>query len=149
MHDTPFDHTPQHDTQIIRVDEVRTQARVGVSEAERARPQPLTVSVTLTLTGPPDYEARDTLDATIDYDAVIGFVRDGLGRTPPARLIETLADRIAAHCLALSPKVRTATVTIVKPAVLGALGRVSVTLTRHAHTALAAVEPLRRAEAGG
>jgi dihydroneopterin aldolase len=45
-------------------------------------------------------------------------------------LIETLADRVAGHCLSLSPRARWVEVTVKKPSVLSGDGVVSVCIRR-------------------
>ncbi len=116
------------DMQIIRVDDVRAQVRVGVPDLERAEPQEVLVSVTLALDAPPDFLKRDRIIETVDYDRIIRFVREDL--QAPAHLVETLADRVARHCLSLSPRAAWVEATVKKPSVLRADGLVSVTLRR-------------------
>jgi dihydroneopterin aldolase len=115
------------DTVIIRIENAPAPARVGVSEAERARPQTLRVTIALTLSDPPDFRDHDRIAATVDYDRILSFLREGLGE---ARLIETIAERIVAHCLSLSPRAIAAETTVEKPSVLNGEGHVSVTLRR-------------------
>jgi FolB domain-containing protein len=116
------------DMQIIRVEDVRAQVRVGVPDLERAEPQEVLVSVTLALDAPPDFPTRDRIGETVDYDRIIRFVREDL--QTPAHLVETLADRVARHCLALSPRAAWVEATVKKPSVLRADGLVSVTMRR-------------------
>ena len=47
-----------------------------------------------------------------------------------AHLIETLADRVAGHCLSLSERARWVEVTVKKPSVLSGDGMVAVTIRR-------------------
>jgi 7,8-dihydroneopterin aldolase/epimerase/oxygenase len=101
---------------------------VGVPDPERATPQEVRVSVALALSEPPDYLAHDRLSATLDYDRIIGFIHKDMGE--PAHLIETLADRVAAHCLALHERALWVEVTVKKPSVLNGDGLVPVTLRR-------------------
>jgi dihydroneopterin aldolase len=115
------------DTVIIRVENAPAPACVGVSDAERARPQMLRVTVALTLEEPPDFRDHDRIGATVDYDRILAFLREGLGE---ARLIETIAERIVDHCLALSPRAIAAEAIVEKPSVLNGEGHVSVTLKR-------------------
>lgn len=103
----------------IRLAEVPTQLRLGVSAAERAAPQAILVSVTAELAEGP---REDTLESTVDYDALIGFVRDGLPSAGPVLLIETVAQRVAQAALALSPEIAAVTVEVKKPSVLAASG---------------------------
>lgn len=116
------------DLQLIRIDNAKALVRVGVPDPERATPQEVRISVTLALGHPPNYVEHDRIGATVDYDRVLRFIRDDLGA--PAHLIETLADRIASHCLSLSERVHWVEVTVKKPSVLSGDGMVSVTIRR-------------------
>jgi FolB domain-containing protein len=119
------------DFQIIRVDDAKALVRVGVPEPERAAPQEVRISVVLGLAEVPAYgESADRIGATVDYMKIIRFIRDDLGA--PAHLVETLADRVAGHCLALSTRARWVEVTVKKPSVLSGDGLVSVTIRREA-----------------
>lgn len=116
------------DVQIIRIDDAKAIVRVGVPEPERATPQEVRISVAMALGDPPDYVANDRIGATTDYDRILHFIRDDLGA--PAHLIETLADRVAGHCLSLSKRALWVEVTVKKPSVLSGDGLVSVTIRR-------------------
>jgi dihydroneopterin aldolase len=116
------------DTHVIRIENASAFARVGVSAEERAQAQQLVVSVELTLESPPDFLAHDHIRETLDYDRVLRFLREGLAEE--ARLIETVADSIARHCLALSRRVVAAEVKVEKPSVLNGKGHVSVSIRR-------------------
>lgn len=116
------------DLQIIRIDDAKAQVRVGVPDPERANPQEVRISVTLALGALPDFTAHDRIGATVDYDRIIHFIRDDLGE--PAHLIETLADRVAGHCLSLSERALWVEVTVKKPSVLSGDGLVAVTIRR-------------------
>jgi dihydroneopterin aldolase len=116
------------DLHIIRIDDAKALVRVGVPDPERARPQEVRISVTLALTEPPLYTQHDRIGATVDYDRILHFIRDDLGE--PAHLIETLSDRVAGHCLALSDRARWVEVTVKKPSVLSGDGVVAVTIRR-------------------
>ncbi|MBL8530203.1 MAG: dihydroneopterin aldolase [Hyphomonadaceae bacterium] len=116
------------DLQLIRIDDAKAIVRVGVPEPERAAPQEVRISVTLALASPPDYVRNDRIGATVDYDRIIHFIRDDLGE--PAHLVETLADRVAGHCLSLSERARWVEVTVKKPSVLSGDGLVAVTIRR-------------------
>jgi len=116
---------------IIHVTDAVTRVHVGVSQAERAHKQALVISTALHLAPGPSYEGNDSLAHTIDYDAIIGFVRDTLPQMQPTQLIETVADRVAAFAFSLSTRIKAVEVRIVKPAVMGAEGAVSVSLLRN------------------
>jgi dihydroneopterin aldolase len=117
-----------HALHLIRIEDAKALVRVGVPDPERASPQEVRISVTLALDDPPDYLAHDRIGATVDYDRILHFIRDDLGA--PAHLIETLADRVAQHCLSLSDRARWVEVTVKKPSVLRQDGLVSVTIRR-------------------
>ena len=87
---------------IIHIEDAKAQVRVGVPEPERAAPQEVLISVTLSLGAPVDFAGEDRLSQTVDYDRIIRFIREDLGA--PAHLVETLADRVARHCLSLSAR---------------------------------------------
>jgi 7,8-dihydroneopterin aldolase/epimerase/oxygenase len=84
----------------------------GVYPRERAEGQTFIVDAAL------DVDARaaaagDDLAATADYGVIAGRIVD-LIEGEPVNLIETLAERIAAACLA-DPAVRAAEITVHKP----------------------------------
>lgn len=116
------------DLQIIRIEDAKALVRVGVPDPERATPQEVRICVTMALADPPHFPAHDRITATVDYDRIIHFIRDDLGA--PAHLIETLADRVAGHCLSLSERARWVEVTVKKPSVLSGDGMVSATIRR-------------------
>jgi dihydroneopterin aldolase len=116
------------DLHIIRIDDAKALVRVGVPDPERTSLQEVRISVALALVEPPAYVAHDRIGATVDYDRILHFIRDDLGA--PAHLIETLADRVAGHCLSLSERARWVEVTVKKPSVLSGDGVVAVTIRR-------------------
>jgi dihydroneopterin aldolase len=118
------------DLHIIRIEDAKSLVRVGVPEPERAQQQEVRISVELALAAPPDYPENDRISATVDYDRILQFIRDDLGE--PAHLIETLADRVAQHCLSLSPRSQWVAVTVKKPSVLSGDGLVAVMIRREA-----------------
>ena len=115
---------------IIRIEDAKARVRVGVPEPERATPQEVLISVTLSLGAPHAFADDDRLSQTVDYDRIIHFIRDDLGA--PAHLIETLADRVARHCLSLSARAEWVEVTVKKPSVMRQDGLVAVTIRREA-----------------
>jgi dihydroneopterin aldolase len=116
------------DLHVIRIDDAKAIVRVGVPEPERAAPQEVRICVSLAIGEVPDYLANDRIGATVDYDRILHFICDDLGA--PAHLIETLADRVAGHCLALSQRTLWVEVTVKKPSVMSGDGLVSVTIRR-------------------
>lgn len=116
------------DVQIIRIEDAKALVQVGVPDPERATPQEVRICVALALAAPPDFPGVDRITATVDYDRILHFIRDDLGA--PAHLIETLADRVAGHCLSLSERAAWVEVTVKKPSVLSGDGLVAVTIRR-------------------
>jgi len=99
-------------TDRISLRGLRVFARHGVLEAERRAGQEFLIDAVLWLDTRPA-AAGDDLSKTVDY----GALADRLARLaaePPVALIETLADRLAAECLA-DPLVAEAEITIHKP----------------------------------
>lgn len=85
----------------IVIDKLELSAQIGVPEEERAVPQRLTVTLALELArGFADL--GDDLAQTIDYFQVSKAVQT-LARRRPRKLIETLAEEIAAALLAAYP----------------------------------------------
>ena len=112
----------------IHIEQLEVSARIGVPEQERATPQRLTVSISFW----PYRQTRDLadkIDQTVNYSAVAeetkSFVRD-----QSVNLIETLADRLAAHLLKNFPIQKV--VVEVRKFVLQDAKYVSATVTRSA-----------------
>lgn len=91
---------------------LRVRGRHGVYAAERAQGQDFVVDAALELDLAPA-AASDAVADTVHYgelaERLVAIVAG-----EPVRLIETLADRLAAACLA-DPRVAAATVTVHKP----------------------------------
>ena len=88
----------------IEICELELFARIGVPDEERAEPQRLTISIALWPLKNFD-ELHDQLANTIDYAAVCRDVKGLVGRTE-YKLIETLAEAVAAHLLGTYPLAR-------------------------------------------
>jgi dihydroneopterin aldolase len=83
----------------IEIRRLRVSTFIGVPDEERARPQELRVSVVLDLAT--SFAAMDDdIGRTLDYAALAGELQT-LAAARPRRLIETLADELAGHALAL------------------------------------------------
>ncbi|MEP6937357.1 MAG: dihydroneopterin aldolase [Chthoniobacterales bacterium] len=81
----------------IHIEQLEVLASVGVTETERARVQRLAITITL---WPQSDFARldDDVAKTVNYSAVCDVTRTFLaGRSD--KLIETIADQLAAHLL--------------------------------------------------
>jgi dihydroneopterin aldolase len=89
--------SPDH----IRIEQLELQARVGVTDAERSQSQRLAVSLSL---WPRNLlvDLGDDLQKTINYSEVCEETKNFmLARSD--KLIETLADHLAAHLLSRFP----------------------------------------------
>ena len=91
---------------------LRVFARHGVLDSERQSGQEFVIDAVLWLDTRPA-AGSDDLSKTVDYGALASrLVR--LAGEPPVRLIETLAERLAADCLS-EPLVAEVEITIHKP----------------------------------
>jgi dihydroneopterin aldolase len=110
---------------------LRVFGRHGVFPEERANGQDFIVDVLLHV-DTRAAAATDDLAETVDYGDLAKRLADVVSGEP-VNLLETLAERLAAVCLA-SPLVRTAEVTVHKPSAPIPLtfDDVAVTVVRHA-----------------
>jgi FolB domain-containing protein len=112
----------------IHIEQLELFANIGVSKTERAKSQKLVLNITAW----PARDLRDLDDAisrTVDYSALSKETKDFV-RKHSSKLIETLADQVAAHLLRKFA-VRQITVEVRK-FVLPDAAYVSVTVTRRA-----------------
>jgi dihydroneopterin aldolase len=91
---------------------LRVRGRHGVFEHERAQGQDFVVDAVLWLDTAPA-AAADDLSLTADYGAIANQLA-GIVAGEPVALIETLANRLAAACLA-DESVQEAEITVHKP----------------------------------
>jgi dihydroneopterin aldolase len=108
---------------------LRVRGNHGVLDHERVNGQDFVIDAVLWLdTGPA--AASDDLSMTADYSGIASRLAD-IVAGPPVALIETLAARLAAACLA-DPVVREAEITVHKPQAPVAvdLADISVTIRR-------------------
>jgi 7,8-dihydroneopterin aldolase/epimerase/oxygenase len=85
----------------IHIEQLEIFAHIGVPENERKKPQRLTVTITLW----PAHHLRDLNDEigrTINYSAVCEEAKKFV-REHSVKLVETLAEGIAAHLLKVFP----------------------------------------------
>ncbi|RKR89617.1 dihydroneopterin aldolase [Micromonospora pisi] len=116
-------------TDRITLTGLRARGHHGVFDFERAQGQDFLVDVVLELDLGPAARSDEVTD-TVHYgelaDVLVGIIGG-----EPVNLIETLAERLAAACLA-DPRVQVATVTVHKPQapIRHEFADVAVTLTR-------------------
>lgn len=113
----------------IRITDLVLPANIGVYEREREGPQRVRFNVELRVA-----EQRAPLDDDIanvlSYDAIVGGIRAILDRGH-VNLVETLAEEVAALCLA-DPRVSCATVRVEKLDVIAEAAAVGVEIERWA-----------------
>jgi dihydroneopterin aldolase len=80
----------------IHIEQLEVHGRVGVPDSERAEPQRLSLNVTL---WPNIAELQDNIANTVNYSAVAEWVKEFVNQHD-YKLIETLAEEMAAHLLA-------------------------------------------------
>ena len=109
---------------------LRAFGRHGVFEHERRDGQEFVVDAVLWLDTRPA-AAADDLRKTVDYAAVADRLA-AVVAGEPVSLIETLADRLAAACLATAEAVREVEITVHKPhaPLVQSFGDVTVTIRR-------------------
>jgi dihydroneopterin aldolase len=97
---------------LIEVRGIRARGHHGVLESERLTGQPFIADVTIAV-DTRCAAGSDDLDDTVDYSQVAQAVHAELAGEP-VDLIETLAERIAARCLAF-PGVQAVEISLHKP----------------------------------
>jgi dihydroneopterin aldolase len=102
-------------TDAIRLNDIVFYGYHGVLPEEQALGQRFLVSLELRLDLRPAGETDD-LNRTVNYSEVYGAVRE-IVTGPPQRLIESVAERIAAQLLTTYPAVESVWVSIRKPEV--------------------------------
>jgi len=112
---------------IVFVRDLEIVASVGVFEHERRYEQRILVSVELSVID--DYDGRsDRLEHVLDYSKLV----DGIAllvQSEHVNLIETLAERVATHCLA-DARVESVRVRIEKPDALPSCRSVGIEIER-------------------
>jgi 7,8-dihydroneopterin aldolase/epimerase/oxygenase len=98
-------------TDVISIRGLRVTTRLGVNEEERVRPRDVTINVDIE-TDTRRAGATDDLADSIDYGHAAVAIAD-LARSVEPRLLEHLAERIAAHFSAV-PGVERIIVEVVK-----------------------------------
>jgi dihydroneopterin aldolase len=116
-------------TRLVFISALELIGSVGVYEHEKRYEQRLVVSLELGVVD--DYDGRsDQLARVYDYDQAIAAVKETVAEGH-VNLVETLAERIAARCLA-DARVRSARVRIEKPDVLPACRAIGIEIVRAA-----------------
>ncbi len=117
----------RRDLYRILVRGLELDGRVGVHRFERERPQRLLLDVTLFVTRSGDAES-DRLADVLNYERVVEAAR-ALCAGKHINLLETLAERVAAACLA-EPQVEGVRVRAAKPDIFPDVAAVGVEIER-------------------
>jgi dihydroneopterin aldolase len=113
----------------VFVRDLELEANIGVHRHEKGKLQPVRINVDLTVEEY-DGELGDRLEHVVDYEAVVKGIKVILAGGH-LNLVETLAERVAAHCLA-DARVKVARVRIEKLDVIAEAQSVGVEIEREA-----------------
>jgi len=113
----------------VFVRDLQLDANIGVYRREKGKLQPVRINVDLTVEET-EGEVADKLENVVDYGAVVEGIKIILA-AGHLNLVETLAEQIAAHCLA-DARVRVARVRIEKLNVIAEASSVGVEIEREA-----------------
>ena len=113
----------------VFVRDLELEANIGVYKREKGKFQPVRINVDLTVEEA-DGEVGDKLENVVDYGAVVEGIKSILAQGH-LNLVETLAEKVAAHCLADS-RVKVARVRIEKLNVIAEAASVGVEIEREA-----------------
>jgi len=112
----------------IHVEQLKLSARVGVSIKERAKFQKLIANITVWPAGDLR-DVNDTIKSTVDYSALSNEAQEFVRQQSP-KLIETLANQLAAHLLRRFAVLKI--IVEIRKFVLKDAAYASVTVVRHA-----------------
>lgn len=113
----------------VFVRDLELNANIGVYRREKGTLQPVRINIDLTVEET-DGAIDDKLENVVDYSAVVDGVKEILAGGH-LNLVETLAEKIAAHCLE-DARVRVARVRIEKLKILPEAQSVGVEIEREA-----------------
>lgn len=101
----------------IKVNEINSKAIIGCYPHEREQVQDILIDISLELY-PNNWICPDSLDTTVDYDRLIDFVQEVVPTTN-FHLLESLSQCLTEELLNQFSLIKTADVTLTKPAVSG------------------------------
>ena len=113
----------------VFVRDLELEANIGVYKREKGKIQPVRINVDLTVEEM-DGAIGDKLKNVVDYGAVVEAIKAILAQGH-LNLVETLAEKIAAHCLS-DKRVKVARVRIEKLNVIAEAASVGVEIEREA-----------------
>ena len=110
----------------VFVRDLELGAKIGVHTFERTTTQPIRINIDLGVVE--DRPLRDRISDVVSYEDVVAGIKALIGKGH-INLVETLAERIAALCLA-DERVRTARVRVEKLKIIAEAGSVGVEIER-------------------
>ncbi|WP_306249610.1 dihydroneopterin aldolase [Parvularcula sp. IMCC14364] len=113
---------------IIFVKDLRVDAFIGAYEEEMGQSQPIIINIEMQVTEPSN-PVSDQLEDVVCYNRIVKNIDAILGEGH-IKLVETLAERIAAMCLA-HPMGLSARVRVDKPNAIAAAAGAGVEILRH------------------
>jgi dihydroneopterin aldolase len=123
----PADGLAEHGRRVVFVRDLEIVVSVGVLEHEKRYEQRVLISVDLIVRDGYDGQS-DRLEQVLDYSKLIDGITL-LVQSGHFNLIETLAERVAAHCLA-DARVEAARVRVEKPDIMPSCRSVGVEVER-------------------
>jgi len=119
--------TLEHPGDVIYINELKLESRVGVYEWEQKIKQPLHIDLVVLLDLQPAGIADD-LSASVDYATIAEEIQT-IALAKHYKLIEHLAETLCKHLLA-NQKIQQVTITVHKPYAIPHASKVGVRLTR-------------------
>lgn len=114
------------------VTDLRLDAHIGIYPSEHGRSQPIRLSIEAAVAeaDPPPAGAEDDIDRVVSYESFVVAAREIVADGHIA-LVETLAERLAARCLA-DPRVHQIRLRVEKLAAFPDAGAVGIEIVRPA-----------------
>ncbi|HEX4572191.1 MAG TPA: dihydroneopterin aldolase [Dongiaceae bacterium] len=128
---------PQAESMRIQVRDLMLSAKIGLHQHERIASQRIRINLDLAIADPGEID--DDYDKVVCYGELVTGVRHVVG-AGHVNLVETLAERIAAMCLA-DPRVLSARVRVEKLDVFPEATSVGVEIERHQSNAMTQKAP--------
>ncbi len=122
--------TTSADRLTVSIRDLEVELSVGVRDWERSPDKTQLVLIDVDLERPCPPEPPEDIAGTIDYGAIVRFVREDLAGRGHTDLLETLAYALSSFCLESFP-IERCRVRLSKPHVYNGLATPSVEIVRH------------------
>ena len=124
-----MDPTPQNQIEL-RIRDLRLDVAIGVLPEEHGRKQPVIFNLWLRAAAPaPARLGSDDIADYVSYADVVDGIKDLVGTAGHIKLVETLAEKVAALALD-DPRVLRVRVSVEKPDIIAEAAAVGVTIER-------------------